>query len=55
MTRRVRVERDGAIGWLIFDQIERRNAINAVMWVAIPAAVGELDGDPDVRVLSLPT
>ena len=51
MTGRVRVERDGAIGWLIFDQIERRNAINASMWAAIPAAVGELDGDPDVRVI----
>jgi enoyl-CoA hydratase/carnithine racemase len=51
MTGRVRVERDGAIGWLIFDQIERRNAINTAMWAAIPAAVGELDGDRDVRVI----
>lgn len=51
MAGRVRVERDGAIGWLIFDQIERRNAINTAMWAAIPAAVGELDGDPDVRVI----
>jgi enoyl-CoA hydratase/carnithine racemase len=51
MTGCVRVERDGAIGWLIFDQIERRNAINTAMWAAIPAAVGELDGDPDVRVI----
>jgi len=51
MTGRVRVERDGAIGWLIFDQIERRNAINAAMWAAIPAAVEELDADPDVRVI----
>jgi enoyl-CoA hydratase/carnithine racemase len=51
MTGRVRVERDGAIGWLIFDQIERRNAINTAMWAAIPAAVGELDGDPEVRVI----
>ncbi len=53
MTGRVRVERDGAIGWLIFDQIERRNAINTAMWAAIPAAVGELDGDPEVRVIVL--
>ena len=51
MAGRVRVERDGAIGWLIFDQIERRNAINTTMWAAIPAAVGELDGDPGVRVI----
>ena len=36
---------------MIFDQIERRNAINSAMWAAIPAALGELDGDPDVRVI----
>ncbi len=53
MNGHVRVERDGAIGWLILDQIERRNAINRAMWAAIPAAVGELDGDPEVRVIVL--
>jgi enoyl-CoA hydratase/carnithine racemase len=53
MGGRVRVERDGAIGWLIFDQIERRNAINTAMWTAIPAAVAELDGDSEVRVIVL--
>jgi enoyl-CoA hydratase len=51
MTGHVRVERAEAIGWLIFDQIERRNAINSAMWAAIPAAVAELDGDPEVRVI----
>ncbi len=51
MNGRVRVERDGAIGWLIFDQIERRNAISAAMWDAIPAAVGELDADSRLRVI----
>jgi enoyl-CoA hydratase/carnithine racemase len=51
MTGHVRVERDGALGWLIFDQIERRNAINSAMWAAIPAAVAELDSDPEVRVI----
>jgi enoyl-CoA hydratase/carnithine racemase len=53
MTGHVRVERDGAIGWLIIDQIERRNAINSAMWAAIPAAVTELDGNPAVRVIVL--
>jgi enoyl-CoA hydratase/carnithine racemase len=38
---------------LIFDQIERRNAINTAMWAAIPAAVAELDDDPEVRVIVL--
>jgi len=49
----VRLQRDGPIGWLIFDQIERRNAINRAMWDAIPAAVGELDADPGVRVIAM--
>jgi len=53
MTGCVRVEREGAIGWLIFDQIERRNAINTAMWAAIPGAVSELDRDPQVRVIVL--
>jgi enoyl-CoA hydratase len=53
MNGHVRVERDGAIGWLVFDQIERRNAINSAMWAAIPAAVSELDSDPEVRVIVL--
>jgi len=53
MTGCVRIEREGAIGWLIFDQIERRNAINTAMWAAIPGAVSELDGDPEVRVIVL--
>jgi len=53
MAGHVRAERDGAIGWLIFDQIERRNAINSAMWAAIPAAMAELDGDPEVRIIVL--
>ena len=53
MGGRVRAERDGAIGWLIFDQIERRNAINSAMWAAIPAAVAELDNNPEVRIIVL--
>jgi enoyl-CoA hydratase/carnithine racemase len=53
MAGRIRLERDGAIGWLIFDQIERRNAINSAMWAAIPSAVAELDGDSEVRVIVL--
>jgi len=53
MTGRVRAEREGAIGWLIFDQVERRNAINTAMWAAIPGAVAELDGDSEVRVIVL--
>jgi enoyl-CoA hydratase/carnithine racemase len=53
MAGRVRVEKDGAIGWIVFDHPERRNAINRAMWDAIPAATEELAADPDVRVAIL--
>ncbi len=42
---------DGAIGWLVIDNPERRNAIALSMWKAIPGAVAALDGHPDVRVI----
>jgi enoyl-CoA hydratase/carnithine racemase len=51
MGGRLRVEREGAVGWLVFDHPERRNAVSAGMWRAIPGAVAELAGDPAVRVL----
>lgn len=47
----VRVERKGNIGWIIFDHPQRRNAISAEMWQAIPAAAQALDDDPHVRVV----
>ena len=41
----------GSIGWIIFDQPGRRNAITAAMWDAIPGVAQGLDDDPEVRVL----
>jgi enoyl-CoA hydratase/carnithine racemase len=43
-------KRDG-LGWIVFDQEARRNAINDAMWDAIPGVVAELDADPEVRVV----
>jgi enoyl-CoA hydratase len=53
MAGRVRTEIDGAIGWLVFDQPERRNAVSLEMWQAVPDAVVTLDEDPEVRVIVL--
>ena len=49
----VRIERDGHLGWIIFDHPERRNAITKDMWRAIPDVAGELDADSDIRVVLL--
>jgi enoyl-CoA hydratase len=45
------VERDGHIGWLIFDRPERGNAMDAVMLAELERAWKELDADPEVRVI----
>lgn len=53
MAGQVRVVREGAIGWMVFDHLERRNAITGEMWRAIPPAAKALDEDDCVRVLVL--
>ncbi len=50
---RLRVERDGPIGWMIFDNPARRNAIKEDMWRAIPKAMAGFDADPEVRCVVL--
>lgn len=47
----IRIERAGALGYLIFDHVQRRNALNAGMWRQIPELAAELDADPAVRVI----
>lgn len=49
----VRIEREGALAWLVFDHRERRNAVSLEMWQAIPALADELDADPEIRVVLL--
>jgi enoyl-CoA hydratase len=51
MSGAVRIEREGPLAWLVFDHPERRNAISAEMWQAIPGAAAELEADPEVRVV----
>ncbi len=53
MGGQVRIEKEGALGFLVFDHPERRNAISVDMWRAIPVAVRELEEDADVRVVVL--
>ena len=45
--------REGQIGWIVLNRPERRNALSAEMWAAIPSAVALLTADPEVRVLIL--
>jgi enoyl-CoA hydratase len=43
------VEKRGAVGWIVFNQPTKRNAINNAMWRGIPDAMEKFDADPEVR------
>ena len=51
MAGRVRLDIEGPIAWIVFDQPERRNAISGEMWQTIPGLVEEIENNPDVRVV----
>lgn len=46
-------EVEGAIGWLIFDNPARKNALTYAMWQAIPPMIAALDAHPEVRIIVL--
>ncbi|HLK26927.1 MAG TPA: enoyl-CoA hydratase [Caulobacteraceae bacterium] len=43
--------KDGEIGWMIFNNPERRNAVSVEMWAAIPGVLEAFDADPEIRVV----
>jgi enoyl-CoA hydratase len=43
------VEKKGAVGWIVFNQPAKRNAINGAMWRGIPPAMQRFSEDPEVR------
>jgi enoyl-CoA hydratase/carnithine racemase len=46
------VEKRGAVGWIVFNQPAKRNAINGAMWRGIPQAMAQFDADPEVRCVA---
>jgi enoyl-CoA hydratase/carnithine racemase len=53
LTEFIRAKSEGAIGRVILDRPEKRNAICSAMWRAIPYAIARLDANPAVRVILL--
>jgi enoyl-CoA hydratase/carnithine racemase len=49
----IRLEKSGAVGRLIIDRPEARNAINMALWEAFPPLITEAEEDPEIRVLEL--
>ena len=53
MTDRIIERKEGAVGWLIFNNPERRNAVSIDMWEAVPLVLSKFESDPDVRAVVL--
>ena len=53
MTDKLLLEKDGPIGWIVFNQPEKRNAVSQEMWEAMPEYVHELSTDDAIRVVVL--
>lgn len=47
------LEKDGPIGWIIFNQPEKRNAVSQEMWELMPKYVHDLASDDAIRVVIL--
>jgi enoyl-CoA hydratase len=43
--------KDGGVGWITFNNPERRNAMSLEMWQALGTIVDDFAADPDVRVV----
>lgn len=43
------VEKRGAVGWIVFNQPAKRNAINGAMWRGIAPAMAQFEADREVR------
>jgi enoyl-CoA hydratase/carnithine racemase len=52
-TPKLLLEKDGPIGWIIFNQPEKRNAVSQEMWQLMPDYVHALATDDSIRVVVL--
>jgi enoyl-CoA hydratase len=52
-TPKLLLEKDGPIGWIVFNQPEKRNAVSQEMWQLMPDYVRDLAADDVIRVVVL--
>ena len=50
-TTQMIARKEGGVGWMIFNNPERRNAMSVEMREAIPVILGDFDDDPGVRAV----
>ena len=52
-TTKMIAKKEGGIGWMIFNQPEKHNAVSYAMWQAVPRIMADFEADPEVRVIVL--
>ena len=52
-TTKLIARKESGIGWLIFNQPEKHNAMSYEMWLGVPKALTAFEADPEVRVIVL--
>ena len=51
LTDKMIADKDGAIGWITFNNPARHNAVSMSMWEGLFEIVQDYAGDPDIRVI----
>jgi enoyl-CoA hydratase/carnithine racemase len=52
-TTKLIARKENGIGWLVFNQPEKHNAMSYAMWLGMPKAIGAFEADPEVRAIVL--
>src|SRR4026209_213079 len=52
-TTKMIARKEGGIGWMIFNQPEKHNAVSLEMWAAVPKIVSAFEADAEVRGIVL--
>ena len=50
-TERIVARKEGGIGWLVFNNLAKHNAISMDMAEAVPEVMRAFEDDPEVRVI----
>jgi enoyl-CoA hydratase/carnithine racemase len=53
LTDKLVARKDGAVGWIVFNNPDRHNATSYEMWRALPVVLHAYVNDPEVRVIVL--
>ena len=52
-TDKLLARKDGAMGWIVFNQPQKHNAVSYEMWQALPVVLDQFARDEEVRVVIL--